>query len=49
MSGRAWFSVLLMATLAGYASRFQTKLFLPSTNIPLECAASLRVDCMVVK
>jgi hypothetical protein len=49
MSGRAWVSVLLIATLTGCASRFRRKPFLPNTNIPLECAASVRPDRVVVK
>jgi hypothetical protein len=49
MSGRAWVSVLLIATLTGCASRFRPRPFLPDTNIPLECAVSIRLDCVVVK
>jgi hypothetical protein len=46
MWGRAWVSVLLMATLTGCASRSRPKAFLPSLNIPLECASSIRlVNC----
>lgn len=49
MSGRAWDSVLVIATLTGCASRFRPKPFLPNVNIPLECATSIRLDCVVVK
>ena len=49
MSGRAWVSVLLIATLTGCASRSQRKPFLPSTDIPLECAPCIRLDRMVAK
>ena len=49
MLGRAWVSVLLIATLTGCASRFRPKAFLPNVNIPLECATSIRFDCVVVK
>ena len=46
MSGRAWDSVLLIATLTGCASRFRPKPFLPNMNLPLEYATSIRlVDC----
>ena len=46
MSGRAWDSVLLIATPTGCASRSRPKPFLPNMNIPLECATSIRlVDC----
>ena len=46
MVGRAWVSVLLIATLTGCAPRSRSKLFLPNVNIPLECATSVRlVDC----
>jgi hypothetical protein len=46
MSGRAWNSVLLIATLTGCASRSRPKPFLPYVNIPLEWATSIRlVDC----
>jgi hypothetical protein len=48
MSGRAWVSVLLIATLSGCASRFRRKPFLPNTNIPLECVC-IRLDRKVVK
>jgi hypothetical protein len=49
MSGRAWDSVLVIATLTGCASRFRPKPFLPNANIPLECATSNRLDRVVVK
>jgi hypothetical protein len=46
MLGRAWVSVLLMATLTGCASRSRPKPFLPNVNIPLACATRIRlVDC----
>ena len=46
MSGRAWNSVLLIASLTGCASRSRPKPFLPNMNIPLEWATSIRlVDC----
>jgi hypothetical protein len=46
MLGRAWISVLLIATLTGCASRSRPQPFLPNMNIPLECATSIRlVDC----
>ena len=46
MLGRAWVSVLLIATLTGCASRSQLKPFSPNLNIPLECVTSIRlVDC----
>jgi hypothetical protein len=43
MGGRAWVSVLLIATLTGCASRSRPKSFLPNGNIPLECAASIHL------
>jgi hypothetical protein len=44
--GRAWVSVLLIATLTGCASRSRPKSLLPNVNIPLVCATSIRlVDC----
>jgi hypothetical protein len=43
MWGRAWVSVLLMATLTGCASRSRPKASLPSLNIPLECASGIRL------
>jgi hypothetical protein len=46
MSGRAWVSVLMIATLSGSASRSRPKPFLPNMNIPLECATRIRlIDC----
>ena len=46
MLGRAWVSVLLIATLTGCASRSRLKRFSPNLNIPLECVTSIRlVDC----
>ena len=46
MVGRAWVSVLLIATLTGCASRSRPKPFLPNMNIPLECATRIRlIDC----
>ena len=46
MWGRAWVSVLLIATLTGCASRSRPKVSLPSFNIPPECASSIRlVNC----
>jgi hypothetical protein len=46
MLGRAWVSVLLIATLTRCASRSRAKPFLPTLNIPLECATSIRlVEC----
>jgi hypothetical protein len=46
MSGRAWVSVLLIATLTCCASRSRPKPFLPNMNIPLECATRIRlIDC----
>ncbi len=46
MLGRAWVSVLLIATLPGCASRPRLKLFPPNLNIPPECATRIRlVDC----
>ena len=46
MSGRAWDSVLVIATLTGCASRSRPKSFHPNVNIPLACATSIRlVDC----
>ena len=46
MLGRAWVSVLLIATLTGCASRSRLKPFSPNLNIPLECVTSIRlVDC----
>jgi hypothetical protein len=45
MSGRAWVSVLLIATLTGCASRSRPKPFLPNMNIPLECARIRLIDC----
>jgi hypothetical protein len=49
MSGRAWDSVPVIATLTGFALGFRPKPFLPNVNIPLECATSIRLDCVVVK
>ena len=49
MSGRAWVSVLVITTLTGCASGFRPKPFLLNANIPLECATSIRLDCVVVK
>ena len=46
MLGRAWVSVLLIATLTGCASRSRLKPFSPNLNIPLECVSSIcLVDC----
>ena len=46
MLGRAWVSVLLIATPTGCASRSRLKPFSPDLNIPLECVTSIRlVDC----
>jgi hypothetical protein len=46
MLGRAWVSVPLIAILSGCASRSRPKSFHPDVNIPLVCAASIRlVDC----
>ena len=46
MLGRAWVSVLLIATLTDCASRSRLKPFSPNLNIPLECFSSIRlVDC----
>jgi hypothetical protein len=46
MLGRAWVSVLLLATLTGCASRSRLKPFSPNLNIPLECVTSIHlVDC----
>ena len=45
MLGRAWVSVLLIAT-TGCAWRSRRKPFSPNLNIPLECVTSIRlVDC----
>jgi hypothetical protein len=43
MVGRAWVSVLLIATLTGCAPRSRSKPFLPNIKIPLECASSIRL------
>jgi hypothetical protein len=43
MVGRAWVSVLVIATLTGCAPRSRSKLFLPTVNIPLECATSIHL------
>ena len=43
MVGRAWVSVLLIASLTGYAPRSRSKLFLPTVNIPPECATSIHL------
>jgi hypothetical protein len=44
--GRAWVSMLLIATLPGCAARSQPKSFLPTVNIPVECATSIHlVNC----
>jgi len=46
MWGRAWVSVLLIATLTGCASRVRPKPLLPNLNIPVQCASSIRlVNC----
>jgi len=46
MLGRAWVSVLLLATLTGCTSRSRLKPFSPNLNIPLQCVTSIRlVDC----
>jgi hypothetical protein len=46
MVGRAWISVLLIASLTGCASRSRPKSFLPNISIPPGCATSIRlVDC----
>jgi hypothetical protein len=45
-SGRVWVNVLLMATLTGCAARSRPQSLLPSVNIPVECATSIRfVNC----
>jgi hypothetical protein len=44
--GRSWVSVLLIAILSGCAARPRPEPFVPSVNIPLECATSIRLtDC----
>ena len=43
MWGRASVSVLLIATLTGCASRVRPEPFLPSLNIPVECASRIRL------
>lgn len=46
MLGRAWVSVLLIATLTGCAARSQLMPFSLNLNIPLECVTSIRLaDC----
>jgi hypothetical protein len=46
MLGRVWVCVLLLATLTVCSSRSRPRPFLPSMNIPLECASSIRlVEC----
>ena len=43
MVGRSWVSVLVIATLTGCAPRSRSTLFLPTFNIPLECATSVHL------
>ena len=46
MLGRVWVCVLLLATLTGCSPRSRPRPSLPSMNIPLECATSIRlVEC----
>jgi hypothetical protein len=45
MLGRVWVRVLLLATLTICSSRSRLRPFLPSMNIPLECATSRLVNC----
>ena len=40
---RVWVNVLLLVTLTGCAARPRPQLFLPSVNIPVECASSIRM------
>jgi len=44
MWGRAWVSVLFIATLTGCASRVRSKSFLPNLSLAVECASSIRLE-----